>query len=267
MKILSKTLFSILVASTSTAHAWQIQTGDFNQWVASIKPIPSVYEQLDVYFRENQSDNRNQQVSYVQNLPELLKERSMREMIDALAAYDSATSCRTFFNAGFIGKLFTTSPSFVKDFEKEMLRVESASCLGAKNLDSVFNVLMSDEFQKKTIMGLEKITSDLQTNRVCQDISVMAIGRSNYCFTQNIWKDTENFVIHSYNESNAANASAYVYFREMVTVIKKLKTGEVVVYNLTYGRGPNIPFHSLAIRLIKGQHPTFINELIAGSIL
>ena len=253
-----KTATGILILLTLTAQAWQINTSEFSPWVESLKAPAEVFEQLNAYFQ-------GREATYVRTLPDLLKAKAFNEMQTRLAALDATDRCETFFNAGFISKLFTSNPSGVSDFEKEMIRAESVSCLGQKNAESVFEALMSDEFQKKTIMGLEQIKSDPQTNKVCHTISTFGIGHSDYCFTQNVWRNDDLFVIHSYNESNSKKATAFVYFREMLTVVKKLKNGEALVYNLTYGRGPNLPFHSVVIKMLKGQHQTFIDELKAHS--
>ena len=245
-----------------SASAWQIHTSDFASWTASLKVPASVFAQLNSYFQEKPAGDQS---AYVASLPDLLRQKSFGEMQARLAAIDSSERCETFFNASFVSKLFKSSPVGAQEFEKEMIRAESVSCLGQKNTGSVFEALMSDEFQKKTIMGLAQIKSDPQTNQVCHSISTFGIGRSDYCFTQNVWQEGELFVIHSYNESNSKNATAIVYFREMLTVIKRLKNGEALVYNLTYGRGPDLPFHSVVLRMLKGQHSTFIEELKAYS--
>lgn len=245
-----------------SAVAWQINKSDFASWVASLKAPASVFTQLNFYFQENPAGDQS---GYIAGLPDMLRIKSFEEMQTTFLAVDSADRCETFFNANFISKLFVSSPLGVKEFEKEIIRAESVSCLGQRNTEKVFEALMSDDFQKRTIMGLTQIYSNPQTNQVCHDISTFGIGRSNYCFTQNVWQDGELFVIHSYNESNSMNATALVYFREMLTVIKKLKNGEAIVYNLTYGRGPDLPFHSVVLRMLKGQHSTFIEELKSHS--
>ena len=249
----------LLILIALTARAWQIQTSEFDSWVESLKAPAAVLEQLNTYFQGQD------QSAYVASLPELLLKKSFSEMQARLTALDNSDRCETFFDAGFVSKLFPSSPAGVKTFEKEMIRAESVSCLGQKNTESVFEALMSDEFQKKTIMGLDQIKSDPQTNKVCHSISTFGIGRSDYCFTQNVWRLDDLFVIHSYNESNSKKATAFVYFREMLTVVKKLKNGEALVYNLTYGRGPDLPLHSVVLRMLKGQHQTFIDELKSRS--
>lgn len=249
----------LLILGALNSQAWQIQTSEFNSWIESLKAPTVVFDQLNTYFQGRD------QSAYVASLPGLLLAKSFGEMQARVAAIDTSDRCETFFNASFVTKLLPSSPAGVKEFEKEMIRAESVSCLGQKNTESVFEALMSDEFQKKTIMGLEQIKSDPQTNKVCHNISTFGIGRSDYCFTQNVWRDEDLFVIHSYNESNSKKATAYVYFREMITVVKKLQNGEALVYNLTYGRGPDLPFHSVVLRMLKGQHQKFIDELKAQS--
>ena len=250
-----------MILFSSTGFAWQINSGEFNQWSAALKPRPSVYEQIDMFFKKNAAGSEPLYSAYVQALPNLLKEKMFKDMIGSLNYYNSNASCKSFFTAQFPGRLFDNSPAVANKFESEMMRFESVSCIGIKNLNDVFETLMTDEFQKRTILGLNKIKSEPQTNRVCHNISIFAVGRSDYCFTQVIWQDEENYVIHSFNESNAQDATAFVYFREMISVVKKMKNNEILVYNLTYGRGPDLTFHSIVTNLLQNQQTKFADEL------
>ncbi len=258
---LNVTLFISFLVLNSAAQAWQVHSGDFREWQNSIQALPSVYDQLAEYFKKNSNLPQDQASQYVKTLPQYLKEKSFAEMTAVMANYDNNSNCKTFLNLNFVNQLAPSSPVSSREFEKEMIRIESVSCLGLRSLDSVFEVSMSDDFQKATVNGLKQIKSDPQSNQICHQLSVTGLGFSDYCFTENIWKDGESYVIHSFNEVNSKKATAFVYFREILTVVRKLKSGEVMVYNLAYGRGPDLPFHSIVLGMIKSQHPTYISEL------
>ena len=150
-------------------------------------------------------------------------------------------------------------------FEKEILRVETLDCLGALDLEKVFQVFMSSEFQKKSISGLLSTASSPEINQVCQKTYVLGLGTSDYCFTQDIWRNENTIVIHSFNETNKTAVSAPVYFREVLTVIEKTKDNMVSIYNLAYGRGPDLPFHSIVKNIVSKQQARLIEQLIKDS--
>ena len=152
-----------------------------------------------------------------------------------------------------------------EDFESEALRIETMDCLGKLDHNKVFATLMSDSFQKKSVSGLQDMQSDQTNNLVCQKTSIFPIGKSSYCFTQNIWQNENTYVIQSFNETNNAGASSPVYFREVFTVIKKMSSGDVLLYNLAIGRGPDLPFHSIVKATVRNQQQSMIQQLIDDS--
>lgn len=248
---------------SQAAQAWQVQTGDFKTWLSTIKSSPAVEQQIGLYFQVNQPGA--DYATYARMLPEQLKIRAFNEMAQATGGVTPIASCQALSRVDFLGKIFSNSPPVAADFEKEVLRIESLDCLGQLDLEKVFNVFLSDAFQKTAISGLKGISSDQKTNRICQDTKVFGVGRSSYCFTQNIWRNDNMIVIQSFNDFNKPGIEAPVYFREVVTVLERLANKEVIIYNLAFGRGPDLPFHSIVKNVISNQHVDLINQLITNS--
>ncbi len=238
------------------AQAWKISGGNSDDWIASLKPSSSVKEQVSLFWKNH--NLAGEPTDYVSSLPSAMKQLTFRQLPPQLG-------CRDDINVGFINRIFSDSPIAAQRFEAGFLRVESTNCLGRLNLETVFNVFMSDEFQMRTIRGLKGIQSNQKTNQVCQQTSVSVIGNSSYCFTQNIWRNETKIMIHSFNESNAAGVQAPVYFREVLTVLEKLPSDEILIYNLAYGRGNDIPFKPIVRGVIQKQQQSLISELIRSS--
>ena len=255
----------VIMSLSSVANAWQISTGDFKSWQNSLTIEPSVAIELNKFFAQNSSS-----VTYAEQFPVLMKDKVFTEALAALAATEQSTTvCPKFSSVQFPGQITHKNDpvlsSMANAFESEMLRVETLDCLGRVDLEKVFNVFMSAEFQRKAINGLKPFTPDQTTNQVCQQASVIGLGNSAYCFTQKIWKDADTIVIHSFNESNKPNVSAPVYFREVITVFKRTQQNEILVYNLAYGRGPNLPLHSFVKSTVQKQQARLIELLIEAS--
>ncbi|MBC7420713.1 MAG: hypothetical protein H7328_08290 [Bdellovibrio sp.] len=255
--IINKLILSLLVViSYAKANAWQVDSGDYNLWASQIKPISSVTQQIHLFWdRNNQSDNP---MDYIQNFAGDVQKKIFTEM-------KTSYTCGNEIKVDFLSSVLSNSPVMARKFEEGFLRIESLNCLGKLNLDKVFKVFMSNEFQQKTIQGLKKITSDENKNIVCQETSIFSIGKSSYCFTQHIWKNDSKYVIHSFNETNAPGIDAAVYFREVITVFEQLPSQDIVVYNLAYGRGPDLSFKSIVKGVIKSQQESLITELIRSA--
>lgn len=263
-RIAKTTLCFLIAASAQMVQAWQIISGGpYNAWQASLTDVSSVSAQINLYFQNLQQPNAG---SYAVALPGLMKNKLFSEMLMMMNTSDLANSiCRPQSMIDFPVKLFSNSPAYAQDFEKEVLAVRTLDCLPELNLDKVFNTLMSDDFQKQSIKGLKAISSNQTTNLVCQQTKVFGIGKSDYCFTQHIWKDTDTYVIHSFNETNKAGIESPVYFREVITVLKKLKNNQIVFFNLAYGRGPDLSFHGIVKNVVKKQQVELVNALVSES--
>ncbi len=255
-----KTIFvlaNILAALTCTsAQAWQIETGDYDKWLNSLTPPAGVEKQVALFWKRN--NLADPPLDYIADFGQTMKLKFTSEI-------KTFNTCANNTRIDFLDSVFSNSPAAAAPFENNFLRIESVNCLGRLNLDKVFNQFLDPEFNKRTIQGLKKITIDPNTNKVCHETSILAIGKSSYCFTQNIWKNEHKYVIHSFNEENAAGIEAPVYFRQVITVFEKLPSDEIIIYALAYGRGPNIPFKSLVKGVIKSQQKNLIDELIRSS--
>ncbi len=262
---LTKSLFFSLLIYCSFAQAWQFQTGDYKSWSSNLVIADSVAAQIDLHFQ-----NEGQLVNspYSTAFPKAMLLKIFSEMESRMNSSDLASSiCTAYTNITFPKLNFPMAIpgrelSAAKSFEKEFLRVESLDCLGEKNLNSVFSVFLSDAFQLSAINGLKDIKTDQKTNKVCHKTKIFGVGESDYCFTQNLWRDENTIVIHSFNETNKAGIEAPVFFREVVTVLKKLKNNHVVLYNLAYGRGPKLPFHPIVKGIVAQQQAALIETLV-----
>lgn len=256
MKIAALILPAFMVITGVSAQAWQIQTGDYNTWLAGLTPEAGVAKQVDLFWQRKSLNERP--LNYIANFGQMMKAQFTSEI-------KSINSCSDQIHVDFLDSVLPHSPRSAADFEQGFLRIESANCLGRLNLDKVFHAFMDGDLQRKTIQGLKKLTVDESTNRVCQETSIIAIGKSAYCFTQQIYKNDSKYVIHSFNDENASGVDAPVYYREVITVFEKLPSDDILVYTLAYGRGPNIPFQSIVKAVIKSQQKTLIDELIRAA--
>ncbi len=247
--------------SCTVANAWQVATGDFETWKRSIAVKPSVVFNLDQFFKGHALDAKDYQ-QYTTEFPILMKEKVFSESEKLLLKVNSK-DCSKISKIEFPKKVSDSDQT--EAFEKEILRVETLDCLGAVDLEKVFQVFMSADFQKKSISGLLSVVVDTEINQVCQKTYILGLGTSDFCFTQDIWRSEDTIVIHSFNESNKASANAPVYFREVLTVIQKDKADKVSIYNLTYGRGPDLPFHSIVKSIVARQQIRLIENLIKAS--
>ena len=256
-----KPLFIILTTFCVTAQAWVIDKGDSSKWLVSRAPAPSVYSEMNKYFIDYHpgTDAR----AYVSHFITSMHVSLVNEAEYTLAKKLKETTCSSDIKVTFPETL-TQGYNFQgqHEFESEVLKIQSYDCLGKLNLHTVFETLMSDAFQRKTIDGLKFILSNQKNNQVCQKVSIFPLGTSHYCFTQHILATSNQYIIHSYNEANIEQPSAPAYFREAVTIFTQLPNGEVSVYNLAYARGPDLPVHSIVKKVITQRQQTSIQDLI-----
>jgi len=257
-------LLGVLQYST-LSHAWVIDRGDFNTWFNNLSPKNSVYTELEKYFVDQDMNSKAADVqSYIQNFV-LTNHQSFKNSVLQLLQNSSSSNLKCHSDSEIDFPENITNIKIGEDFESQALRIETMDCLGKIDHNKVFSTLMSDAFQKKSVSGLQDMQSDQSNNLVCQKTSIFPIGKSSYCFTQNIWQNENTYVIQSFNETNNNGASSPVYFREVFTVIKKTSSGEVFIYNLAIGRGPDLPFHSIVKATVRNQQQSMIQQLIDDS--
>lgn len=254
-------IFTFFITAVN-AHAWQISLeADPKAWLFDQKAKSSVYTEMEKYFSENYPYGNPK--SYVKSFIDSTHSKLVKEAHNSIQFKIGNNTCQPALNVTFPeASVMSTEFSAQKKFEKEITRIESYDCLGKVDLHKVFRLFLSDEFQLQSIDGLKTINTDQSSNKVCQLVSLFPLGSANFCFTQHILKLDKQYVIHSYNEENINKPSIPTYFRESIMVLSELNNSEVSLYNLTYGRGPDLPLHGIVKKIIKNQQQNIIENLI-----
>lgn len=251
----------LILSTTASAQAWQVQTNANENWLLQQKAKPSVYSEMNKYFIEN--DSSNNAFGYVENFVLALHKLMVGETKAAISSKLSASACHSSTEVSFPERL-TTQYNFSskKEFEDSFLKVQSYACLGKLNLDKVFETLMSEAFQRKAINGLKNISVNQKDNRACVETSIFGLGTSRYCLTKSVLRTKNQYIIHSFNEENISDPSAPIYFKETINVLTQLPSGEVSYYNLMYARGPDLSFRSIVKSKATQQQEAVTHLLI-----
>lgn len=258
--MLNKTLLALFTLTAFNAQAWIIQSGDADTWLLNLKAKPSVYTEMNKYFEEN--DPQTDATPYIKSFIPAVHQALVAEAQNSIPQLVDQSQCQSMTKISY-PKAITHQYGFKSkiNFEKEILKIQSYNCLGKLNVHKVFETLMSAEFQKEAVDGMKEVTVDQKTNQICQRISMFPLGTTNFCFTQNILLNDNQYIIHSYNEENNDSPSIVAYFREAITVITQLENSEVSIYNLALGRGPDLPFHSIVEKIVSRQQNKIFNAL------
>lgn len=252
-----------LLLINSAAQAWVIEQGNFDQWVKGIDINPGVSAQLGLYFTNAGAEANKLNTQYKRQFPGQIMNRSFHEMRLAMTNLtDPRVACAPMNKVDFPESITENSTADIENFEKQIMRVESKDCLGVHDLTSVVNVFLSDRFQKESVKEIKTHQANQATNKVCQTSYAFGIGNSAFCFTYNMWRNEDTVVVHSLVDTNVANIQTPVYLRSLLIVFKKLSNGQILLYSLTYGRGPEIPLHSVVKSFVGQKHQTIINTLI-----
>jgi hypothetical protein len=259
---LKKTVLICLLVCAQHARAWNIQQADLASWLNQLSPKSSVYQEMQKFFinQANAAESQQYILAFVRQVHKDLSARAAQTYQNSL---NPNLKCKNSSKVDFPGKI--TPHKLGSDFESEALRIETMDCLGKLDHHKVFKTFLSDEFQLSSVTGLKKIKSNQSVNQICQATDLFPVGKSSYCFTQNIWADQSTYIIQSFNESNELGAEAPVYFREVFTIIKKMDNGEVFIYNIALGRGPDLPFHLVVKSTVKNEQSKAIEALVEAS--
>lgn len=251
---MNKLILPLLMFAAQNSFAWVTQQGDLNQFVSNLNMSAGAQEQLSSFFNAQVPDYGNRLFQVYKG-----------DLSRSLNGLTSDFQCRSQFYVQFNENLSQSQQASEREFESQLLRLESLDCLPGLDLQRVVTTYLSDSFQLKYINGLKFSQSDEKNNWVCQRTSVFPIGNSDYCARFHIWQNENMVVVFSLNEVNNNSPKAPVFFRAVTTVFKKMKDDSVLIYNLTYGRGPALPMHSIVKSLAAKQHKPFIEGLARES--
>lgn len=257
-------LIFILVSTSVNAFAWQVQEIDNQNWLTWIRAKPSVFNEINKYFKAE--DSSNDATEYIQEFVPAMHDKMVDETYSFMNAKAAQSACKPSIDVSFPEQI-TEKHAFdsIKDFESNFLKVESYTCLGKLDLDKVFETLMSESFQRKAINGLKNIKLDPSTNKACVETKIFGLGTSNYCLTKNVQKTVGQYVIQSFNEENLNKPDAPVYFKETINVITRLPNGEISLYNLMYARSVDLSFTGVIRSKVKEQQDEVKKYLIEGA--
>ena len=240
---------------SQNVHAWNVKTGSMSEWLPQVSVNEKAQSQLGLYFGQR---NRAELEVYGNNLLKIYKQQLLKGLKDSGVETDSA--CATNTKVDFAKDLSRSSRNDEQEFESEILQLDSLDCFASGNLEKATSVFFSDSFQLKAFTDMQASKSDENSNRVCQKTSVLLLGNSDYCTQLSMWRDDSTVIVISINEYNAENVKAPVYLRLVSTVFHKTSDGRIKLYSLTYGRGPNLPFHSVVKSVVTKQHQAFVQQ-------
>lgn len=246
-------LLGLSVSAKETIDQFQVkvlnQIEDLDQSLKDLSQDPDVISQLNSFF-QNQEEKYSQEITI--HLHQQLKNKLGNEI--------KKTECAKKRKVFFPSKM--TSFESGQKFEKEIIQIETTDCLQANSAEQIFKTLNSEDFLLKNIEGLTQVSFLPSDNLICQMTNVSFVGKSNYCFKQDIFHLGDHVIAHSYNVVNKQPNSAMVYYREVLTLIQKMdQNGRFKVYTFVFGRGPDLPFHFIVNMAVEKQHQAMIQAL------
>lgn len=229
--------------------------GDFSLWLEKLPSNPSMATSLNLYFT-NQFQN-NSKSEYLDTLFSYFK----NDLLDNLDLSNLET-CDPLLKLDFDSSLTQSPKKEERNFESNLLRIQSIDCLPNLEIKKVVGTYLDDSFQTKHIYGLVESRSSASKKSVCQKTSIFPFGKSEYCYENHIWKKDNTFVIVSLTTSTNPENSAPVYFRAVASAFSLLSSGQVKMSTLTYARGPELPMHGMVKNIAIKQHKIYIQGLI-----
>lgn len=213
------------------------------EWKQSIKSDSRMLNELKKYT----DDNKRLPDSYILELTSKLKSKLFLEQARWIKDAKCTSSAKgEFLSEGKIVKR-NTYPNIEEDtinsFEDGFIRIEASGCLNSNSPMKVLSEYMKAEFQLMAIAELK--SSEIKNNLICEKTEVFGIGPSQYCYNAliNNESDGEMVSLHTYNLTNApiSEASASVYFRELIFTFKQVAPNKIAANVIVYVRGPNVP--------------------------
>jgi hypothetical protein len=248
----------VFLSHSSQAFGWEIAGGSFDAWLERIQMNPKTKSQMQVYFKQGDSDSMATYSSQVMKIYKKRLESATRANI-----LEENVKCSPKVSTTFNPQLTNMTGEIFRDFEEELIQIETVDCLQVSDLSRVVKTFLDDRFQEKYVNGLETSQTVENKNRVCQKTKTF-IGVSDFCVEFSLWRDESTVVLISQNIESSETNSAPVYLRLVATVFIKMNDG-VMFYNLTFGRGPDLPLHLIVKQMVGTQHKTYIDGLVSES--
>ena len=251
--ILGFLFLSVNVLAQKTIDHFQVkvlnQIENLDQNLKDLSLDPDVIYQLNSFFH-------NEEYSYSQEITNQLHQQLKNKLANEIKNNECIKKRKVFFPSKI------TSSEIGKKFEKEIIQIETTDCLQASSAEQIFKTLNGEDFLLKNIEGLTQVDFVPEDNLICQMTSVSFVGKSNYCFKQDIFRLGDHVIAHSYNVINKQPNSAMVYYREVLTLIQRIdQNGRFKLYTFVFGRGPDLPFHFIVNKAVEKQHQTMIQAL------
>ncbi|AZZ37740.1 hypothetical protein CIK05_13345 [Bdellovibrio sp. qaytius] len=204
--------------------------------------------------------------AYVESFIPTMHTKIVNEAQASVEGKIARSSCSSSSDISFPESLTSKVHFDSKDeFEANFIKVATYDCLGKVNINKVFETLMSESYQRKAINGLQSIKLNQAENQTCVEVHIFGLGSSHYCVTQDILRTENQYIIHSYNDDNIGSPDTPIYFKETITVITQLPSGDASIYTLMYARGPELSFRGVIHSKIEEQQASAVKFLIEGS--
>jgi hypothetical protein len=201
----------------------------FASWIDLIDNDPRIGIELKEYI----SNNETLPDAYVESFTASVKNK----LFSAQQDWIKNANCTSYVKGEFINKgksaknnnYSSRESETIQSFESSLIRIESTGCLTSNSSLEVFNEYIKPSFQLAAISTLK--SSNIVNNMICEKTEVFALGSSQYCYNVqiNYEASTDTLSLHTYNLTNApiSEASAPVYFREIVFTFKKVAPNKI----------------------------------------
>jgi hypothetical protein len=221
---------------------------------------PSQFNDLNSYFNQNTSQTLQ---SYKNYLDQVVAQNMKRflQLENAKKPGECTTNTQaTFYNGSSASQELLIGAAA---FENDIVIGSGSTCLKAPSAKNILDVLFSENFLLATIKGVSTVQIYNDKNVICQQNSVFPFGKANFCFSFTAAGDQNHLVVRISHLENNPGASYSVYFQEGLILIKKIKENTFRVSTYNIGRGPNIPFHGLALKVIQTEQTKYFDQLNA----
>ncbi|AZZ36277.1 hypothetical protein CIK05_05560 [Bdellovibrio sp. qaytius] len=241
--------FSVVLLSQMSAKAFLINE--------SMTAQSSQLEDLNLYFKnytpiQLKAYKTGLDIEITSNMTGFLQSEGAKK------ADDCASNLRSGF---YLRAQAAQSIEGSDDFEQDIVMGSGSTCVVASNSKEILDTLFSQSFLLATIKGVTDVQVFNDKNVICQQSSVFPFGKSNFCFKLNAAGNDNQLVVRISHLRNNSGASYNVLFQESVILIKRIKENAFRVSSYNIGRGPDIPLHGFALKIIQSEQKKYFDKL------